>query len=182
MILTKFCLISSRLWPKSFASRNYHSYLPDRQTHRHSDTRIPIHIWAGEIFLCLFLIPFTSLCLLRSLCSWRMKIYFTKPDSHNFLYIRGFPKSNLSEAIKCKVFENFKTGKSNLRRWSRMEWYTIFVYCNEIDLRLTLKISYLKYCLWVQDFFLIGFNSLKMSFEKLFLFDYSLLPVLHLKQ
>ena len=30
----------------------------DTQTHRQTDTRTPIHIRAGEIFLCLFLIPF----------------------------------------------------------------------------------------------------------------------------
>ena len=30
----------------------------DRHTDRHTDTRTPIHIRAGEIFLCLFLIPF----------------------------------------------------------------------------------------------------------------------------
>ncbi len=61
-----------------FPSKVIQLFNPDRQTDRHTDrhtdTRTPIHIRAGEIFLCLFLIPFTSLCSLCSLRSWRIII------------------------------------------------------------------------------------------------------------
>ena len=50
----------------------------DRHTDRQTDTRTPIHIRAGVIFLCLFLIPFTSLRSLRSLRSWRVCIFQQK--------------------------------------------------------------------------------------------------------
>ena len=68
----------------------------DTQTDRHTDTRTPIHIRAGEIFLCLFLIPFqfTTFASLTPFVKDKILPKFWKewskiPNSQKIIFGRG---------------------------------------------------------------------------------------------